>query len=102
LIDFVDSRDSHTLSNNSNDTTKENITYHTMTLLRDAVKYGALFGVAREVGKAYNNKKSSVQPPQRYPPQGQYYQQPVRDQASYGHQSFYSGHCGGQCGDIWG
>lgn len=77
-----------------------------MTLLRDGIKYGAMFGIAREAGKSFNKHEEQKQNPQyqqyqqqppQYQQQQQYQPQQFRDQSGYLHQAWCNGQCNSQC-----
>lgn len=89
-----------------------------MGLIKDGIKYGALFGVAHEGFKAMGNKQQQQQQqqPQQpyYPPQQGYQPQPQPNRAvqendgaqmwndgnGYLHQAYCNGSCGSQCNNV--
>lgn len=75
-----------------------------MGLIKDGVKYGALFGVAHEASKAYSKSHNGNQQQQPQPQQQQQqYTQAApmqtqhRDGSGYLHQSFCNAQCGHRC-----
>lgn len=73
-----------------------------MGLIKTGIKYGALFGIAREGMKAIDRHSSNQTPPQQsHSNQQLYLQPPVQrstvDENGYAHQSWCNGACGGRC-----
>ena len=73
-----------------------------MGLLKKGLKYGAIFGVAHEMGKAYENRKNAQTEQQQPISPNQSREQIPRQQQYYGadgyyHQSWCNGQCYGQC-----
>lgn len=74
-----------------------------MGLIKTGIKYGALFGIAREGMKAIDRHDSRTPPQQQQPPVNQqlYMQAPAQrsmvDEYGYAHQSWCNQSCGRQC-----
>lgn len=75
--------------------------YFNMGLIQTGIKYGALFGIAREGMKAIDRHSSNQTPPQQTHSNQQLYVQPAQrslvDENGYVHQSWCNGACGGRC-----
>jgi hypothetical protein len=74
-----------------------------MGLIKSAIKYGALFGIANQGFKAleHSSQNSQQQQPQvilqQPPPYQNQNNGSSRDASSYRHQPFCNGNCGGRC-----
>jgi hypothetical protein len=75
--------------------------YSDMGLIKSAIKYGALFGIANQGLKTldHHNQQQQQQQPQVIYQQPPSYQNsgPARDASGYIHQPFCNGQCGGRC-----
>ena len=76
-----------------------------MPLLKDGIKYGSAYAIAREAGKALdkhekNKNTENVQQPSQSNQVGQHgnHQQPERSGFGHTHQAWCNGQCNSQCG----
>ena len=67
-----------------------------MGLIKTAIKYGALFGVAKTGFDALGQHNQQQQQQQQVQPQNQQYG-PIRDASGYLHQPYCNGQCGQRC-----
>lgn len=69
-----------------------------MPLIKKAIKYGALFAIARE-GVKYMEKRDK-KPTRELEQQLRQEQPSVYDASGYYHQPYCNGGCGGHCSDV--